>query len=456
MPRSVFFGRSSRKNVRSVQSRRPIACNFDFGNVSLKLKPKNRNDEENRCCNPAVRSRRLRDDRRGTEDDTRDDLPQRLDRLQQERPHGPLRGPLAQPRRTGRGPARPHDPRREELPAGHTLRLRPRAARLAAHRGVEERGLEGRHRQHRRDAQRRGQEPAHDAASGLRLHGPRRGEEHDPALVRRADPAGHPRRVHQRGHPRPEPQPRHAAPGAHRHRIDLEPGAGAPCGRDRRTRSPGPGLPERLRPDPRRGARSPLGPRRGVLRRRPVPDRRTGHRDGPRHPVAGRRLDAQTLRGLQRPEGRPRRQLPHRSPHRPARTPPDVPLSVPPRDPRSPADGRHEQLQRLGRRSGDRQPLFPHRPAAPRIRLRRLRGQRQRGRGVRPHQARRGGNLRGGRASGARSGSERAHELLAPGAVHPPGAETRRRGTPLDGGRGPARARGPAGQIPSRALRRSL
>lgn len=200
-------------------------------------------------------------------------------------------------------PARPHDPRREELPAGHALRLWPRAARLAAHRGVEERGLEGRHRQHRRDAQRRGQEPAHDAASGLRLHGPRQGEEHDPALVRRADPAGHPRGVHQRGHPRTEPQPRHAAPGAHRHRIDLEPGAGAPCGRDRRTRSPGPGLPERLRPDPRRGARSPLGPRRGVLRRRPVPDRRTGRRDGPRHPVAGRRLDAQTLRGLQRPEG---------------------------------------------------------------------------------------------------------------------------------------------------------
>lgn len=49
-----------------------------------------------------------------------------------------------------------------------------------------------------------------------------------------------------------------------------------------------------------------------------------------------------------------------------------------------------------------------------------------------------------------------AHELLAPGAVHSSGAQARPGGTPLDGGRGPARARGPAGKVPPRALRQPL
>lgn len=156
-------------------------------------------------------------------------------------------------------PARPHDPRREELPAGHALRLWPRAARLAAHRGVEERGLEGRHRQHRRDAQRRGQEPAHDAASVSDYTGHVKAKNTIQRWFVEQTRLGIPAEftnegIHGLNHSRATP-----APGAHRHRIDLEPGAGAPCGRDRRTRSPGPGLPERLRPDPRRGAAIPAG-----------------------------------------------------------------------------------------------------------------------------------------------------------------------------------------------------
>ena len=95
-------------------------------------------------------------------------------------------------------------PRREELPAGHALRLRPCAARLAAHRGVEERGLEGRHRQHRRDAQRRGQS-LRTTPHLVSDYGPRRGENTISAGSSSRPGWASRRGFHQRGHPRTEP-----------------------------------------------------------------------------------------------------------------------------------------------------------------------------------------------------------------------------------------------------------
>ena len=151
----------------------------------------------------------------------------------------------------------------------------------------------------------------------------RRGHQQRAALVCGGNAAGHSRRFHQRGHSRAEPRPRHALAGAHRHGQQLGQGPGAPRRRNRGPRSQSPGLHQRVRAHSGPRPRPALGPRGGMLRRRPLPHRGAGQADGPRRAGPGRGLHAQALRRVQRAQGRARRQRPHRPARGPARAAPD-------------------------------------------------------------------------------------------------------------------------------------
>src|SRR6185369_10455715 len=80
-------------------------------------------------------------------------LPLRLDRSEQEWPHGHLRESEYRCRKTHQRSTFADDPRREDVPDSYTLRLQPRAQRRTSDSRLEESDLERRHRQHRRTSQ---------------------------------------------------------------------------------------------------------------------------------------------------------------------------------------------------------------------------------------------------------------------------------------------------------------